>query len=224
MEAKHWDQHYSSFRVMQPTLFAEFCSRHFLRAEDTLVEVGCGNGRDAQYVAPHVKSYYGLDVCPKAVDLCRKAIAHLYDAGAVESRVLNTDASCFDFGAVAAPEARTVVYSRFSIHSMNYQEEDRLLDALCKVRGPLLVLVEVRTIFDTHYGEGTEVGSHEFVSDHYRRFVDPVSFVSRFSRVGMPIFTTISSGQAKFGNEDPIVLRAAFDSELLNSRNKLCVR
>jgi SAM-dependent methyltransferase len=224
LEARFWDQHYASFRVMQPTLFAEFCAAHFIHPDDILVEVGCGNGRDAQYVAPHVQDYFGLDACPKAAELCRKAIAHLYDDGVVESRVLNTDASRFDFRTVAMPGKRTVVYSRFSVHSMNYDEEDRLLNALSMVDGPLLFLVEARTIFDKHYGEGAEVGRHEFVSDHYRRFIDPIEFISRFSRIGMPVFTSISGGQAKFGSEDPVVLRVAFDSELLAGRNQICVK
>lgn len=222
MKTNFWDKHYSSFQVMKPSPFAEFCADRFLHSDDLVIEIGCGNGRDAQHLAPRVAQYYGIDACPKASDLCRESIGHVVDYSDIESRVINGDASTFDYASKADPKHRTVIYSRFSIHSMNYQEEARLLEALAKIEGSVMVLIEVRTIFDTHYNVGRAVGIHEFESDHYRRFVDPLVFVENFSRLGMPVFTSLASGQAAFGNEDPVVLRAVFDSTKMAARNLVC--
>ncbi len=35
------------------------------------------------------------------------------------------------------------------------------------------LFIETRTLKDNLYGVGKKVGKHEFVSTHYRRFIDP---------------------------------------------------
>ena len=65
------------------------------------------------------------------------------------------------------------VYSRFTWHSINYKDEQKLLLSLKKNKNLKFIYIEARTINDAIYGEGIKVGKHEFMTSHYRRFIDP---------------------------------------------------
>ena len=65
------------------------------------------------------------------------------------------------------------VYSRFTLHSINYSDEKKLLNSLNKLKKLEYIFIECRTIKDDIYGKGKKVGKHEFVDTHYRRFIDP---------------------------------------------------
>lgn len=203
-----WDNHYARFNDQAPSFFCLHCMERFLRKHDTLFEIGCGNGRDGLELARVVERYVGLDTCSKAVGLFRGAIE--------QSQPPRTNLSVevadgTQFALQRFNGGRMAIYSRFSLHSIDYPSESRLLDNLHRLsRQDWICMIEARTIFDELYGVGTAVGKHEFVTDHYRRFIDPQEFIAQLIARFKLHYFEVSRGFAMYKGDDPLVMRVVF--------------
>ncbi len=210
MEQPFWNKHYAAFQLQDPSDFSQACIRKRLRKDDVLIELGCGNGRDGLALSEHVAHYIGIDACGVAIENFSKAA----QKSPTPLKLLKSDFTALDFNEFAPASGRLVIYSRFSLHSLTYAEQERLLENVAKIRKtPWAFLIEARTIHDTLYGVGKNVGLHEYETDHYRRFIDPSAFLKQIaSQFKVPYFE-VSNGFAAFKNEDPIVLRAAIEPQ-----------
>lgn len=170
-----------------------------------VVELGCGNGRDAGFLAERSHFYFGVDKSAEAVRATRKKLMAL---ALDESRwkVAEADYSQIDWDSFVSETL--IVYGRFSIHSDDQYAEDRLLRGIAESRHlNAKVVLEARTVHDELYGVGHQVARHAFVSDHYRRFIDPVEFQDRYADAFSITDFVMGRGLAPFGAEDPIVMR-----------------
>ena len=71
MNKDYWEKFYANKRgCVEPSLFAKFVMNEYLREGTTLVEFGCGNGRDAVYFSE-------MGICTLAIDQCEKDILRL---------------------------------------------------------------------------------------------------------------------------------------------------
>ncbi len=208
-----WNKHYQHFSLQEPSGFARFCLSSQLRDGDAVVELGCGNGRDGLALAAEVSSYTGLDACAVAVSNFQSVVAGKPDALATKMKVQQADFTSIDFNPFGVGASRLVIYSRFSLHSITYEEAERLLRNVGAINtAPWVLMLEARTIFDTLYGEGTNVGPHEFKTDHYRRFIDPEHFLADVASRFAVRYFEVAPGFAPFGDQDPVVMRAVIQS------------
>lgn len=212
MENEFWDKWYQGFEIHEPSNFAKFCLNKYINSNDTLIELGCGNGRDGLVLSKNVEKYIGLDASSSALKKFKNE---------VELRETSQDISILqsnfceqDFNRLAIGAKRLVVYSRFSLHSINYDDFGDLMSNLKNISSslPWIFLVEARTIFDEMYGVGHSVGLHEFRTDHYRRFIDPKTFLMEMSTSFNINYFEVSSGFAKYNDSDPVCLRASIHS------------
>ena len=68
--------------------------------------------------------------------------------------------------------------------------------------------IECRSINDPLSNKGEILSQTERVDGHYRRFIVLQEFKLRLARIGFKIIkTTESNGLAKFGEEDPVIIR-----------------
>ena len=213
MQDSFWNSHYQAFTLQEPSGFASYCLQGQLRASDTVVELGCGNGRDGLALGQTVSRYTGLDACAVAVSNFQKVVSGLDQGISSKMAVQQADFTDLDFNTFGEGAKRLVIYSRFSLHSINYQEADRLLANIGKVTSaPWVLMLEARTIFDTLYGAGSNVGLHEFKTDHYRRFIDPEPFLADLASRFAVRYFEVAPGFAPFGDQDPVVMRAVIQS------------
>jgi len=204
-----WNQHYTNFAEQAASAFCQYCVTRVLQPTDTVVELGCGNGRDGVELARHADRYIGLDTCPTAIAACASALKRQEWPEERASALLNNGAS-FAFDATPV-QKRLAVYSRFSLHSMTYAEQASLLERLSNLKSvPWVCMVEARTIYDDLYGVGERIGPHEFVTDHYRRFIDPKSLLATLSTSFEVRYFELSRGFAVYKSEDPMVMRVVF--------------
>ena len=209
MRDAFWNKHYQTFKISEPSGFARHCLERHMRPGDVVVELGCGNGRDG-FVLSHLASHYvGLDACAVAVGAFQKAAADLMPDVSSKIEVRQGDFTDMDFNELGRDAKRLVIYSRFSLHAINYEEADRVVANISKITtAPWVFLLEARTIYDALYGEGANIGLHEFQTDHYRRFIDPDAFLADMvSRFAVRYFE-VAPGFAPFGDQDPVLLRA----------------
>lgn len=206
-DQEYWDEFYRGrLAVGFPSPFAEFCRSHFLDDTSHLLELGPGNGRDAFYFYDHGHQVTGVDLSASAVDLCRARAADAPHPGRLRFE-------CGDFSRLDPADHPDIdaVYSRFTMHSIDAEAEQRVIDfAWDALPTGGQLLVEARSTNDPLYGKGTPVGEHEFVTDHYRRHLDAQAFIHRVLGRGFQLhFFQESAGLAPFQDEDPVVVRIA---------------
>lgn len=213
MENSFWDKHYQQFAIKDPSRFAKFCLEKHLKPTDTVIELGCGNGRDGTAFGQFAQKYIGIDACPIAVNAFAESITKLPTDFSEKLTVMQGDFTNINFNDLASGITRLVIYSRFSLHSIGYEDAERLFKKLaCMKNMPWIFLLEARTIYDTLYGQGENVGLHEFKTDHYRRFIDPDIFLRTLASNFSISYFEVDSGFAPFGDQDPLIMRAVFQS------------
>ncbi|MDQ2625270.1 MAG: class I SAM-dependent methyltransferase [Actinomycetota bacterium] len=196
----HWTRFYGQDRgVPQPSPFATWVAERLPESLRTVIELGCGNGRDTAAVAQG-RSALGLDYSPTAIERNREVWAESsidfeqVDVSDAESLATAT-AGRFDDGPVA-------VYSRFFIHAISDEAEATLLGFLRRaLPAGSVVYLEFRTEKDKN--------TPKVFGEHYRRFVDPDALVKRMRRGGHFALEHSERGHglAVYKDEDPFVAR-----------------
>ena len=100
-----------------------------------------------------------------------------------------------------------IVYSRFTWHTINYKSEKNLLKNLKTNKKLRYIFIEARSTKDDFYGKGKKIGKHEYVSSHYRRFIDAKDIIKKLSKFLKIIYFRESKNLAKFKKENPCVIR-----------------
>jgi adenylylsulfate kinase-like enzyme/ubiquinone/menaquinone biosynthesis C-methylase UbiE len=197
---EHWKSYYSQTNApTEPSGYAKFViDSNILKSP--LLEIGCGNGRDAKYFLEHSYSYTGIDASNEAISLCKSTINDnnaIFISGNAATALLNLS------------QVYNSVYMRFCLHAMTDNEERLLFEALPKVLLPGGSLcIECRSINDINAKQGEYISHAERRKGHYRRFIDPYMLESRLLKSGFRVLSlTESRGFAPQSYEDPIVIR-----------------
>ena len=197
----YWNQYYKNKVCSQePSPFAQYVST-LVEPGRHMVELGCGNGRDAVFFAAQ-----GLEIT--ALDMSREAVAQLQ----VHNIAANAKFICGDFvnASIHKPESYDYAYSRFTIHSINRSQEQMLLNNVFRgLRPDGKLFIEVRGVNDPLYGKGRQVERNAYFYDnHYRRFIVMDELVESLECHGFRVeYAQERTGFAPYGNDDPPVIR-----------------
>jgi len=201
-DKKYWSEFYFNNNELtkKPSLFAQYLVENSVINEgDVLFELGCGNGRDSIFFAQN-----NIDVT--AVDQCDKNISFLNEQHNNISFISD------NFTNLSNLESKVnVVYSRFTLHSINDEGELRTLNWVYNnLKKDGILCVEARTLKDPIFGKGIDKGNNIwFYNDHHRRFIDALSFKNKLVEMGFEIkLFEENNGFAKHKDDDPVVLRA----------------
>ena len=195
---RHWGSFYSGdVAPKKPSPFAEAVAEK-LNPGTKLIEIGCGNGRDACFFARIGHEVTAIDRSPEAVEAAKsEGTSVRFSAGTLPA--LREEISApFD-----------VAYSRFVIHAMPLTEEEELLDSIGNILAPGgRIFIECRSINDPMSRLGEVLSPTERIHGHYRRFIVLDEFRDRLTQRGFVIEEEIESdGLAVYGDEDPVVIR-----------------
>jgi tellurite methyltransferase len=201
-DKRYWENFYSKKpHPFEPSLFAQYTLKKYLKPGHSLVELGCGNGRDAVYFARQ-----GVRVI--AIDQCENEIQFLSDS----YRFDHLEFMCGDFTALGNHLRCTHVYSRFTLHSISKQ---RQADVVSWVYNSLeeegYFCLEVRGKQNELYGKGTPVVEEPdaFIHDgHYRRFLDLEETHDMLRAEGLEVVESCEErGFSPFGGVDEKFVR-----------------
>ena len=199
-DVQYWNEYYRQ-RLAEdhPSPFALFV-RGNLSEGETLIDLGCGNGRDALYFCRS-----GLGVT--AIDQSETGIAMIQDAGQE-----NLECICGDITKTSShcDGLYNNAYSRFVIHALTEEQQHDFIKEVHKVLGSGgRFWIEVRGVQDTLYGKGEPSGRNAFVHDgHYRRFIVLDELTGELEAAGFEIEEAAEmTGFAPYRGEDPIVIR-----------------
>jgi len=196
----HWDEYYKKDNIPDyPSPFAEYVANK-LSNQQTILEVGCGNGRDAKFLASQGHLVTGLDRSVEAIELCKKLYSN-ESLGFFLGTIIDI--------AKINKKKYDLIYSRFVIHAMSLHEEIKTLNMSHKLLNKDgQFFVECRSINDPLSRKGDILSKTERIEGHYRRFIILEEFKQRLVQVGFKIMQSIESdGLAKFGEDDPVVIR-----------------
>lgn len=190
-ENQYWDEVYSANKLdHQPSSFAQYVEEKYLGKGMSLLELGCGNGRDSLFFAQKEKEVLALD-------LSSKTIENLSSLDIKNIEFLNQD-----FSNLTKFSGLDYVYSRFTMHSVDEETEEKVFSQLpqvLKVGG--LFLMEARSTKDEQlektFGEG-----------HFRRYLDFAATVEKLENLNFQILEKKESqGLSPYQKEDPFLIR-----------------
>jgi len=200
LNSKYWNKYYKEKNLIaKPSKFAIFVKKKLKNYNGMLYDIGCGNGRDVIFFNNKKISCRGIDISKQAI-LNNKKKFPFYQNSFINSDLCN-------FFSNKLPCKNFSIYSRFSLHAINYKKENKLFDNLTKHKNLEYLFIESRTLEDDLYGVGKKIGKHEFISSHYRRFIDTKVLKKKLIKNFKIMYFKKSKGFAKFKKEDPCVLR-----------------
>jgi ubiquinone/menaquinone biosynthesis C-methylase UbiE len=206
MDLTYWDSFYRAANpdIQAPTTFAWWCLPR-LAPGATLLELGCGNGRDAVFFAEKGLRVVALDQSDVAIaSLSARPQNERYDH---RPTFLEADFTRLEDGRFGQLDA---VYSRFTLHAITQEEASVSLGwAARNLRPGGRLLVEVRSVKGSLYGKGEARERDAFVYDgHYRRFVRSEELAAEVTGLGFAIEDAIeAAGLAVHKSDDPVVIR-----------------
>ncbi len=200
-DSDYWNQYYEGGNAADdPSLFAGFALTQ-MECGKNLLELGCGNGRDSLFFFKNGLNVIGIDASVSIICELQKKY-HDIDICFV----------CDDF--VCSPTIFVgqydYVYSRFSLHAINEQQEEEVIENVyngLKQYGKFFI--EVRSVHDEIYGLGRQVGKNSYIyQGHFRRFVEMKELIDKLKQYHFTV--TYAKEQidfAPYGDSNPPIIR-----------------
>ncbi|WP_110208418.1 class I SAM-dependent methyltransferase [Nocardioides daejeonensis] len=201
----YWANFYATNEYRAGSTFFEFVNAHPAMPA-TVVDIGCGDGRDACAFGAAGRRVLGLDQSPVGIEHAREKAAGLgLEEVAFEvCDVADEQAlgAVLDRGA-GARSGPVLFYLRFFLHAINEEIQERLLAAVrTHARPGDLFAAEFRTDKDSD--------AEKVHGNHYRRFQNAEAFRERLvGTFGFDelLFEIESTGLSPYRGEDPVLYR-----------------
>ncbi len=192
-----WDGFYNSHQHKIPSQFAAFCLNEFPR-DHTVIDCGCGDGRDSLFFHRYGRQVIGLDASESAIKFAQTRAGE----GARFAVTDFSDATATLQDELSQTNADYVIYSRFFLHAITPETQTAFLAfcaAVCRANTPALFL-EFRGAKDADIPKN--------FGDHYRRFIGKDDIFNALAEAGFSInYHTCGTGYAKHKDEDAYVHR-----------------
>lgn len=195
----YWQQFYSVRPLaapLTPSQFAVFVANELPQLR-TIVELGCGNGRDAEFFATLGFRVVALDASAAAVEVCRLRNAHHveYLQFAVGESAMDVIQHLPDGGGEIA------LYARFFLHAITDEEERQFFELARS-------LVQIDSYIALEYRTKEDEAINKVFGDHFRRYIDHSELCERLQELGFEIVYEVQGrGLAKHKDEDARVGR-----------------
>jgi tellurite methyltransferase len=199
-----WENFYKKDTLIyKPSSFAKFIKKKFINKEiKTLLDIGCGNGRDTFYFSKYVKDIQSIDNSRQAIIQNKNNKRVKNNITFIKKNILNG----------LGDSVKKIVYARFFLHTINYRNEDIFLKILKKISNKTtIVALEFRTTKDQLLQKGVKISTNEGLTDHYRRFVDVGDFLKKLNKINFKIiYLKQSINLSKYKNDNPHLCRVVF--------------
>lgn len=198
----YWNEFYSHQPRSAPmtgSTFSEFVA-DTLSQVHSIVEVGCGNGRDTRFFASRGLRVLALDASEEAILVCANNQEQAQSAEFVHASIEDAGEKVRVFSASA--QLPLCFYARFVLHAITEDQERSFYRLITETVPPgSFVALEYRTNDD-------ELAPKVYGSTHYRRFIDHQAVCQTMMSLGFDCLHEIKgSGLAPHRGEDPVVGR-----------------
>lgn len=198
----YWANFYAHTEYAEGSSFFRFMQR-YPDMPDAVIDIGCGDGRDACAFGVAGRHVIGIDQSPVGI---QHAAARAVDTGVRDAEFHVCDVSDQQAltSVLSAPRDReepTAFYLRFFLHAITAEAQEALLTTIGSCAHPDdLLAAEFRTDKDA---DRTKVHGN-----HYRRFQNADEFADDLERRGWVIeHREEETGLSPYGDEDPVLCR-----------------
>ena len=199
---KFWNLFYkNNLAVSRPSNFAIFILKFLKKNKSKVVDIGCGNGRDLIFFKKNKIDFIGIDLSKNATQLIKKKLKNAKD----KNKIFNSDFVKFDYKKNV--KTKFSIYSRFTWHTINKKNESIFLKKISNLSHLTYLFIETRSIKDDLCGVGKKISNNEFITDHYRRFINKTDLVKKLKKNFKILYLKESKGFSKFKKEDPCLIR-----------------
>lgn len=194
MDLWHWENYYKKhIDAFEPSSFAKFVLK-YINKNETLLDIGCGNGRDSIFFANKKINAIGIDQCVKEIEYLKRKYV-------LKNLKFLTD----DFTNLKKKLPKiNHLYSRFSLHSVDDISENKIIEWASKnIDG--YFFIETRSDKDLSKK-----------ANHYRRLININSLLQKLTKNNFKIvYVKLSKNFSRYkqkynveGNEkNPLVIR-----------------
>ena len=195
----YWEKFYKNIRKkrLPQSRFANFVLKRINR-NCTLLDFGCGDGRDTFFFSKYLKKSIGIDSCKYIIKennlIKNKKIFFLnYN---IKNKNLYPNLKKLIYN-----KSNNIVYARFFLHSLtNTEIKFFFLIAKKIIKKNGRIFVEYRTEKDKK--------NKKIFKNHYRNFINPKNLENILIKLNLKsIFFKEGKGMAKYKNEDAFVAR-----------------
>lgn len=182
----YWNSFYKkdNENILIESSFARYCLP-YIRERNTLLDIGCGNGRDTKFFYENGVTSIGLD----------------FSFNAIKSTNIN-----YNLGFYVVQDIKELIkinigiqniYLRWVLHSLDEELEDKLLEWCSLNYGKSMLFIECRTIYD----------EKQYDDNHYRRLIVPDKLIKKLKALGFEIIKHDIGKFSKLGKDHPVLLR-----------------
>ena len=203
----YWNNYYKlKENNINPSNFALFVSKKFVKKDSYILDVGSGDGRDSFYLRKKAKYVLGVDLSSTVIKKNKLKSKRL---GYKNIKFKNLSSSHLH---KIQNKNITLIYARFFIHAINELSENIFLKYLAKnFTTKTLIALEFRTIKDVLMKKGKKISKYERLTDHYRRFIDPKKFEKKLQNLKFKIlYKKLGINLSKSPNDNPHLCRIVF--------------
>ena len=170
----YWNNFYKDKNKSKVSSFARFTLKKIgARKNYSLIDIGCGNGRDSVFFSKKKIAVTGIDISNKAINK-NKIFKNRY------LKFLK-----FDIEKNNIKKKFDIIYCRFFLHAISEKSEKKLLNLIKNIsRNNTLVFFEFRNWHDEIFDNKRKNKNNdivEFEKGHYRRIINPKTFIKVFS-------------------------------------------
>lgn len=194
-EFNYWTKYYRDHKEsFEPSFFSKSITK-FLNEGDSLIDLGCGNGRDSIYFGDKNIFTLGVDMVSEEIEYLNKIYKnHKYLSFSTNNF---SDLPVKNF---------THAYSRFTLHSIPLESENKLFKWI-KINIKKYFFIEVRSDKDLLFEQKT---------DHYRRFPNfekllmkliKNDFEIKYSEISENFAPYINTYGVDYNEDTPIIIR-----------------
>jgi len=218
MDKQYWDKFYKDHShredISECSTFAKFCEENFFEQQQSIVDLGCGNARDSLHFAKLGHDVLAVD---QSIDISvRQNKAHhklqFLEDDFIQPSHHHNHIKTNEYHPDLLPV--NVFYSRFTIHSITSEEQDRLLTKVfeCLKEGGLFC-IEVRTTKDPKFGVGKHICDTTYFNDgHTRRFIDSQEFLNKVLSLGFKLkYFNEQDNLSVYKDDNPVLMRVILE-------------
>ena len=190
-----WDDYYRNKKFVFSNSDFSKLVKPYLKENSSIIDIGCGDGRDSIYFAKNKLFTEGIDISKKAIEINKKYENKFLKFTVLDLKNINSFNKFFDFA-----------YCRFLFHAINEDiENDLLIWMSNNIKSS--IFIETRIL---------DKDILNIKLDHYRRHFQEQDFINKLKSFDFKIiFSKSSKNFSRYKKEynvsdlkhDPLLLR-----------------
>lgn len=200
-----WDHFYEKGSLRrEPSTFCQFIlDGKYIAPGSTILDVGCGNGRDTFGFLKEGVNAFGIDGSLKAVE---SNVAFAQELGVKKAPFEVVDVT--DTKSLMVYKEYDNVYARFFVHAINKNAQHQFMTFLSSLKEGAKVFLEFRTDKDPMFLKSTQISQDEGITDHYRRFINVEEFTKLLPTYNLKLdYVHEAQGLSIHGQDNPYLAR-----------------